>query len=269
MFESDKWFVVRRWLDLLPEDVRLRRPKLLLAQAWVDYYQFRIPGVAASVAQIETLIDDVATDPIDLAELRFFQTFLAYWNGDATTAEDCVEQAFAVLSTGGGIEAGEVTIYAALARHLAGNDAGALGVPQAKKSSAADAEHGELLTRLCGGEAFVHLLAARLSPVAVAARGLETAEKKIDSVFARAWAHYLQAIPCLHTLDLEGALQHFLLARMGRDLIERRAAVDVLAGTSLAYVLMLPTAPRTNSSNLPANSTNANTRPLPSPHRPD
>jgi LuxR family maltose regulon positive regulatory protein len=51
---------LRRWMGLLPEDLRLRRPGLLMIEAWMAHFSWRLPKLSEVLQQLETLVAEDA-----------------------------------------------------------------------------------------------------------------------------------------------------------------------------------------------------------------
>ena len=51
--KTDRWYVVLKWLELLPEDTLLQHPQLLLIRAWMFVHQFQYSRVIQVLDRVE------------------------------------------------------------------------------------------------------------------------------------------------------------------------------------------------------------------------
>ncbi len=80
--EVDRSYVVKRWLDQIPEDVKRARPILMLAHAWALTFNQQIDKVAALVEELELLLQQQKCSEELFGELYFFQGWLLFWQGE-------------------------------------------------------------------------------------------------------------------------------------------------------------------------------------------
>lgn len=236
--DKDQSFVVAQWLELLPADIKHRRLGLLIAETWVAYYQFRFADIEAGVKRIESLADDEASDAFSLSELDWFRSFLAYWQGDGEKARRFSEKALAASPERTGAFAGEIRNFVALARHMTGDGDAAIEFLEAEVIAAGSVLGDPFHARIFAAQAIIHVLGGRLRKAARTGAELELAVSRGQTPYAQGWTHYMQALPCLQTFELEAALRHFLLAKERAMVLERVVAVDALAGLALAFQLM-------------------------------
>jgi len=61
--DADRWYVVERWLAMLPAEVRERRPGLLMAEGWVEYARFRLERIVPITEKVARLLENQVADP--------------------------------------------------------------------------------------------------------------------------------------------------------------------------------------------------------------
>ena len=70
--ETGNWYRVEKWLAMLPDEIKEKRPGLILAQAWVAFIRFQLDQIPPMIAQIEMLLNDQDADVGLLGELTSF-----------------------------------------------------------------------------------------------------------------------------------------------------------------------------------------------------
>jgi LuxR family maltose regulon positive regulatory protein len=151
---NDKWFVVKRWLDLLPLEIQQQRPGLLLTRAWVAYYQLEPAAVESNIQRIQSLPGREVIQPMMLRELDYLQGWLAFWTGDTKTVQRCLEQSLDIFPKDPGMIAGEIRLYLAMALHIAGEDETALEFLETERAAAAGTGGGTFSIETVGGGSF-------------------------------------------------------------------------------------------------------------------
>ena len=77
---EDKWYILEKWLDQFPDEIVQQRPKLLLAKAWVLYFQFNLWKIPPLLKTIETLLSENAQE-LPSGEIDVFNGIFSYWQG--------------------------------------------------------------------------------------------------------------------------------------------------------------------------------------------
>ncbi|NJO83573.1 MAG: hypothetical protein HC828_12650, partial [Blastochloris sp.] len=85
---------LRKWLDALPAEHRRARPRLLLLEAWTQFWAYQPEPVAAALAQVAHHAE--ALPPELTAEVLALQAFLARDRADQPTALRLAQQALAL-----------------------------------------------------------------------------------------------------------------------------------------------------------------------------
>ena len=166
--DSDRWYVARRWLDMLPGGIVQQRPPLLLAQAWVAYFTLQLALSPPILERIESLQEGRAPDPELAREVSFFKGVLHYWQGDAEKSLEYVERIVDTISEQPGIIEGNYAIYLGLALCMNGQKESAIGRLNDLMRNV-DLTSG-YQSQLLGGLTFVHLLSGELFRAGVQAQ---------------------------------------------------------------------------------------------------
>ena len=235
--ERDRWYVLDRWLDKLPSAISKQRPVLLLAHAWVAFFQQQIGELASIITDAELLLDDESADGSLSGELDFFRGYLLYFAGKGEQSRYKLEAALDRIPKNKGLIRGEVELHLALARCMSGQ--GALAIQALNDRIRNPGRMGSRqLSRLIGGLAIVPILTGDLSSVQREARNLRALTGDGHSLLIEAWSYYLEACTDLHGLHLEPALEHFAAGTRHPYATDAYMAIDAFAGLALTQQLM-------------------------------
>jgi len=240
---QDRWYVVERWLAMLPLEIIQQRPRLLLAQAWGLYQQYHMLEIPPLLERVESLLVDKTADETLLGEVNFYRGFmLTVFEGEAEGALIQFEQARKRLPWSPApapVIAGEVEVLAAVASQMVGNEAQAIRYLD-QRIHAMGSERDLVLARLIQAQVFVHLLSGHLSAAVRAAQRLTSVCKKtgITNSDTEIWCSYLRANADLNSYHLDAALQGFQYAAEKRDIVHRKAAIEAQVGLVLTYQAM-------------------------------
>ena len=236
-FTADRWYVVERWLAMLPPDIKRTRPKLLLAEAWIATLRHQLLRVPKLLEQAEALLHGRSAEPTVFGELAFFLGYCEYFEGQAEGSRQHLEDAVSQLSGRKTPFLSEAELMLGLARCMAGQKEKSIRALE-DRIDEVDSSEGQLLSRLIAGLAFIHLVCGDLLRARAEAQRLQLVAKKLSMSLTEAWSSYLWACTHLHTGELEVAAHHFAHAVERRYVLEPFAAVDALAGLALTQQLM-------------------------------
>ena len=230
---QDRWHVVSRWLGLLPPAIIERRPLLLLARAWERFNEFRLLEVPPLLERARSLVADEPMDESLLGELDFHRGYLALWlEGNAESATKHLESARDRLPESYVELVAETEFDLAIARHMAGQGKAAVTALEERiqKTTSPDTM---MLSRLVGGQAFIHLLSGDLASAERASQRLRAVAEDNDNAHLLAWGDHLIGLARLHSYRLTDALDCFLSSAELRHICHVGAAVDTQAGLVL------------------------------------
>jgi len=234
-----RWYVVERWLAMLPVEIIQQRPGLMLAQMWELYNTFQLLEIPPLLERVESLLADKTADETLLGEVNFYRgCLLTVFQGDAEGALIQLEAArkrFSGLQTR--IVMSELEIVDAIAHQMVGE--GALAIQSLdQKIHAIDSGKGLFLSRLVAGPVFVHLLSGNLTATVRTAKRFTSVCKNTGLLNSEGSSHYLQANADLQSCHLGEALQGFQLTVEKRDIVHRKFAIDAQVGLVLTYQTM-------------------------------
>jgi LuxR family maltose regulon positive regulatory protein len=236
-FIADRWFVVNRWLAMLPADIKHKRPKLLLTEAWIANLQHQIARVPMFLEKAETLLDGHTAEPSLLGELAFLRGYLIYWDGQAKRCRQYNEEAVSKLSGMKSPFLGEAELMLGLARTMEGQAELAVRTLVGRINEV-DSSEDQLRSRLIASLVFIHLVCGDLLQARIEAQRLHLVAKKFSMRLTEAWSSYMLGCSYLHKGELKAALPHFTSAYAQRYVLEPIAALDALVGLALTQQLM-------------------------------
>ena len=208
---NDRWYVVKRWLTLLPEGSVNQRPGLLLAQAWTEYFQSQMMRIGSIIEKVESLTDEQTVQPAISHDLDFFRGCLEYWSGNGETSLQLLEGTLTELPARPGIIEGNYAIYFGLAHHMCGHtDLAVQALTDLLQAVYPVSE--KFAAQVLGGLIFVYLLSGALHPAAAQARRLQLLAQKVGMHDTDAWVSYFHGYVAIHTHQLEQAQYHFTMA---------------------------------------------------------
>jgi LuxR family maltose regulon positive regulatory protein len=82
MLNNNRWYVFEKWLSMFPYNVLQQRPELMLAQAWVHYFQYRHALIPPILDSVESLLSDDPKDQSLYGEIYLFKGVNCFMQGD-------------------------------------------------------------------------------------------------------------------------------------------------------------------------------------------
>jgi LuxR family maltose regulon positive regulatory protein len=236
-FSADRWYIVERWLAMLPAGVTRERPKLLLTEAWIANMRHQLARVPKIIEQANSLLCGRTIEPALAGEVAFFRGYSAYFDGQAERSLQHLEKAVSQLSGKTSPFLGEAELVLGLARCMAGQNEIAVRALEGQIDEV-DSSEGQLLSRLIASLVFIHLVCGDMRRARAEAQRLQLVAGKFDMSLTEAWSSYMRACTHLHIGETETASRHFADAVERRYVLEPMAAVDALAGLALTQQLM-------------------------------
>ena len=233
---ADNWYVIERWLKMLPASVETR-PNLLLARAWIAYERFQIEALPAILDRVAIHVDEQAKETALWGELRLLQGEVFYWSGNGQQAHTCFAEARLRLSEDLPLYAGLLELQDALSLHMCGQTKQAIEALNRRVREAFN-KQGVYFSRLVAGLFFAHLMSGDLHHARSSAVHLESVATAGNIEYTKAWSSYMRACTYLHRHELEQAARHFEVAVEQRYILHRIAAVESLAGLALCRQLL-------------------------------
>jgi LuxR family maltose regulon positive regulatory protein len=234
----EDWPTLERWLKLVPGETIQRRSRLLVAQAWILYFHYRLSGIPALLEQAQTLLDDGSTGAEASALVRrhigTLSTVLLFVAGDYSGALASAQAVLADNAPGHPLSRGYALFFQSLALYaLAGEE-------QAVASCAPivdDAlETASVRARALLSLGHIYGIACRLTEQERAAWALLKLAQEHGLDVSRAWAHRHLGRAFYERHELDKAVQHFALGVELRYLGHFVCTSDCYVGLALAYL---------------------------------
>jgi LuxR family maltose regulon positive regulatory protein len=234
LLNEDRWHIVQKRLAQLPAEIVQQHPELLLAKAWVVYYQLDVMAIPAILETAEKCLDDSERAQPLRGQIDFFWGSDLYWQGQASRSLELLSSALARIPEAYHMARGEAEVFWGLASQMSGQK------NKAVRTLSKRLYHGQTVqpssqARLLATLAYVHLLSGELTEAFAAAQQLRDTGAKHDNAHVEAWGSYLQAQIHYCRNDLGNAAHHFANAVEQRYINTAAAAIDSLAGFGLCY----------------------------------
>lgn len=229
---------LERWLRGLPDDVKRKRPALMVAQAWLQHFQGDTPAIDTLLTDVESVIARSETD-LSGDVLRWVQGSVSalwseYWfaKNDLERVLEHSHQALEVLPSGGLFERRTAAAYWCFAKQALGDveEAERFVAGEVAQAEAQDGAHtAQLYLILC----WIRLIAGDLQQVDKLAQHLLKESQRGRLMLSMTWAHYFLGLLHYEWNDLETAAQHFTAIAERRYSAHFTAAQEALLGLAL------------------------------------
>jgi LuxR family maltose regulon positive regulatory protein len=236
-FDADRWYVVERWLAMLPAKVKRQRPSILMTDGWVAYCRLQLERISVLIQQCEAADGDRTLETEQAGELEFFRGSIAYWTGEAEKSRRHLEEALSRLGSKERYVESETELALGLARCMIGDKELAVTALEDRIRGAATQE-GVYSAKLIGGLVLIHLLSGDLAYALAEAKRFRRVAAINRLQNHKAWSDYLEGCAHLQTNELDVASRHFSRALERRYILETRAVLDAFSGLALAQQLM-------------------------------
>jgi LuxR family maltose regulon positive regulatory protein len=233
--EHDRWYIVKDWFDLLPQEIIQQRGELRLAELWLTLTQQQFDRLPQLIEQIEAQAKDQPWYPRVSQDLRFFHGLLEYWQGHGKKSLSLLETLMHKIPERLGITAGWIWLYYGLALCMQGQRQQAIKLLNEQLSD----PHLPPLYRsqLIGAMAFIHLISGELHQANKYITELIPLAEVHKIANTAAWGNYLLACNELQVNQLDQALHQFEKATSQIYILESKASIDALAGQALTQML--------------------------------
>ncbi len=209
---QERWQQLETWLRLLPRRLVDERPELVLAEAWMQYKQWRFGEIAPYLARIEKLLPTVALPEAERMHLQgevdVLRGAVSYYSLEAQRTFDLAGRALQTLPMACSIARGLAWMYYAAALQLLGDSDGARAAIH--EGLQEDRVHGNSFPgRLLIGLGLLNWMAGDLADLNRSAAQLLRIAGERQLAESAGWAHYLLGCAAYQWNDLAGAEEHF------------------------------------------------------------
>jgi LuxR family maltose regulon positive regulatory protein len=234
LLNEDNWHSLEKWMAQLPDDIIQRRPKLLLAKAWVSFHQFALWAIPPILKTIEAILDDDETKQALWGEIDFFWGHHWFWQGESSRSMDLLDRALERIPKTHYLARGETEAFWSFASQMVGREKEAVRTLNQWFYGEQTPHPGRQFKEL-GSLIFIHLISGELTEAVREAQQIQDMVANSSNVYIKAWASYLQGYIYYCWNDLENAAHHFVQTVERRYSVHTRAAIDSLAGLALIY----------------------------------
>ena len=239
MLNTDRWYVIEKWLSMLPDTVIQQRPELLLAQAWVHYFHFRLTLIPSVLDVAESLLSNKPNEQTLYGEIYLFKGVLCFLQGDGAPSLKFIQDAMGRIPTTYHMIRGFTECYFGFAGQMQGQKERVL-------DELSDLLHYQPLNdirkvRVMVSLVCIHMVSGNLTAAAALNQQLKNLAISIESTTNVALSLYFQGVIHLCRNELKLAIDYLSQAAELSYTVPRRASVDCLAGLALAYQAMQQT----------------------------
>jgi LuxR family maltose regulon positive regulatory protein len=90
---AESWFVLEKWLSMLPDAMIQQRPELLIAQVWIHFYQFNYGFIPSILDAAESLLSHQPKEHPLYGEIYLFRAIFYLFQGNSALSFKFVEDA--------------------------------------------------------------------------------------------------------------------------------------------------------------------------------
>jgi LuxR family transcriptional regulator, maltose regulon positive regulatory protein len=237
--KTDRWYVVLKWLALLPEDTLLQHPELLLIRAWMFAHQYQYPRVIQVLDRIEALMpgsDELQDLSGEIASLRGMALQRL---GDSRGGLKYLKSALSLTPESSLEKRAQVEVNFCLASQQDGKKDEAIQFLDGMMNKN-PAPQGVRKSRLDQVYVFLHIISGHLTQAERANQPIGALTDDVN-VYGEAFREYLQGLIHLYRYEPEAALEslaYFRRTTSRRSIQFRRAAIDSMTCLTLSCRLL-------------------------------
>jgi len=157
MLETDQWYILEKWLSLLPEAVKQQRPELLMAQVEVYECQQNLPAMLSTLDKVEQILGSAKSDDPLWGQINYYRGYLCYFQGQGSQAHAYQKRAIDLIPDPNQFYRSEADLHYALSLHMTGEKESAIQALNNWLSTERNLT-ATRSTRLWAGLYFIHLL---------------------------------------------------------------------------------------------------------------
>ena len=234
VMNEDRWYLLDKWLSLVPDSAVQERPELLLARAWQHYYRLEIEAISPVLDQIDDLMADGAQTYDFSGEVACFRGFVSFFQGDGARSMEHFEQALDHIPVTEHQFRAATELLVGLAGQMEGQQD---RVARALADRLGDSLpcHPVRETRLLFGLAVVYQIAGDLERVQQYTQRMRVVATSHGLQLPLAWCDNIEGLLHLQRGELDAAIRFLEEASARKYFHNSRAAVDTLVALTIAY----------------------------------
>jgi LuxR family maltose regulon positive regulatory protein len=234
----EEWPTLERWLRLLPNEIIQRRPRLLVAQAWVLYFHHVLASIPPLLAQAQGMLDDRSASAEAAALVRrhiaTLSTLLHFGAGDYPGVLASAQAVLAGNEPGDPLSRGFTLFFQSLALYAMAGEEHAIALCTRIVDDPLEA--ASVKARALVSLGHIYGIACRPIEQERAAWTLLELAQEHGLDVSRAWAHRHLGRAFYERHELDKAVQHFALGVELRYLGHFICTSECYAGLALAYL---------------------------------
>jgi LuxR family transcriptional regulator, maltose regulon positive regulatory protein len=231
---DDKWYILEKWLGMLPVSIVDQRPLLLIAKAWVEYFRFNQLDIPNYLSKIESMLESFSGQQSLSGDIAFFKGYIALIQDDGASSLQHTREALDLIPPVNSLARGEAEIIFGLAGQMEGEAEEGFKLLHERLYSGVDVRNIEK-TRVLAAFIFMRIISGKLIEASSINADLERLAEESDYTYARAWAAYLRGLMFFYMFDPDAAIYNFEVAVDKRYILNDRAGIDSIAGLILSY----------------------------------
>ncbi len=230
---TERWFELKKWLSLLPDDIVQQHLELLLAQVWIHIYHYNYGLIPANLDRIEYLFKSQPHLQSASGEISLFKGIAFFFQGDCARSLKYLEDAKGQISEAQHFLRAGVEQFWGMAGHM-----------QGQKERVID-ELTDLLQnqslknvrkiRVMASLVTVHMLSGDLTVAFSLSQQLKNFAISINSNYYIASSSYILGRIHFCRNEMDKAIGHLSQAAELGHIVIRRLYIDCLGGLALAY----------------------------------
>ena len=232
---ADQWYVLERWLSLLPTGTIRQHAELLMAHAWIVLnYHYGVEAVSPILDRVESLLVGDSGNEQVRGELALGRAYVQWLMGNGTETLRHMDVALERIPESHMDLRSEAEIAYGHANQMVGRKDQGLRYLDDLLARPDPLEEVRR-TRLLAARVFIHLTDGNLLEAEIANRRLWAVVESGGSAYVHAWTSYLQGLIHLQRCEWEEAVEFLERSVEQRYLHHVRAAVDSMIGLMLAH----------------------------------
>jgi LuxR family maltose regulon positive regulatory protein len=235
-FDNDNWYVVQRWIHMIPKNIRHKSPHLLLSEAWCAYENFQLEKIPPYLDQINSLLNNNDDNQTLWGEWYLFNGLFSYWSGNPEIALPHLQKAIKLLSETQMLFMGMAHLHIGLARAVTGQNE--LAIKELNNLLSNGKEDILYNTRLVAGLFYINYFAGNIKFSRREAQRLQNISERHNLYYTNAMGVCMEAISCFNSYALQDALHLFEIAEQNRYILHKGTALDAIAGKIITHQLL-------------------------------
>jgi len=232
---ESQWYVLDRWLALVPAGTVQQHAELLMARAWITLsYYYLVEAVPPILAEVESLVGDKSGDEQVRGELAVCRGYVFWLMGNGAESLQHLDVGLEQIPVSHTDFRSHAEMIFAQANQMVGREQQGM---RFLDDLLAPSESLEPMreARLLISRVFIHVVAGDLLGAKLANRRMGEIVKRGAPAYVRIWTSYIQGVIHLQRCEWEAAVEHLGRSVANRFIHHARAAVDSMAGLMLAH----------------------------------